>query len=279
MADLQFSFSANAFRKHTFFEAADAISAAGYTGLEIMCDRPHAYPEDLSGQDINLIKRKLARKGLAIANLNAFMMCAVGNFHHPSWIEEDKDYRKLRIQYTKDCIDLAARLEVATLSTEPGGPLNVMRPDIALEMFAEGLSLSADYALEKGVRILIEPEPGLLIQTSDEFIAFMDIIGHPGVGLNFDVGHFYCVNEDPAEKISQLKDYIFHFHLEDIAESRNHRHILLGEGGIDIAGVLEAITMIEYQGFITVELYPYLDSAFETAKKARNYLKDVCGYG
>jgi sugar phosphate isomerase/epimerase len=207
------------------------------------------------------------------------MLCAINNFHHPSWIEKDKHYRELRIRHTLNCIDLAAKLGVRTISTEPGGPVNGMPRETALEIFMEGLSRVVPYAIEKGVVVLIEPEPGLLIETSDQFVSFIDQFGHKGMGLNFDVGHFYCVGEDPAAKIKELKNYIFHFHLEDIPESREHRHILLGEGGIDIPGVLNAIEAIGYQDFVTVELYPYQDSAPETARKARNYLRKVCGYG
>ncbi|MDY6844596.1 MAG: sugar phosphate isomerase/epimerase family protein [Thermodesulfobacteriota bacterium] len=276
---MKYSFSSNAFRQYSLAETVCTLSATGYAGIEIMCDTPHAYPPDLSVSDIRTIKEDLARSGLTISNLNAFMLCAIENFHHPSWIEEDKDYRELRIQYTLACIDLAAKLGVRTISTEPGGPVHGMSRDTALDLFMDGLSRVVPRALENGVYILIEPEPGLLIETSHEFLSFIKQFGHQGIGLNFDIGHFYCVGEDPAVKIVELKDYIFHFHLEDIPKSRKHQHVLLGEGGIDIPKVLETIEMIGYQGFVTVELYPYLDSAPEIARKAHDYLRNICRYG
>lgn len=276
---MKFSFSSNAFRKYSLSEAADAISTAGYTGIEIMCDTPHAYPPDISAVDIVAIKKELVRKKLTISNLNTFMLCAIEDFHHPSWIEKDKNYRELRIQHTLNCIDLAAKLGVRTMSTEPGGPVNGMPRETALEIFMEGLSRVVPYAIEKGVVILIEPEPELLIETSDQFVSFINQFGHKGIGLNFDVGHFYCMGEDPVEKIVELKDFIFHFHLEDIPANREHKHLLPGEGGIDIPGVLDAIEKIGYQDFVTVELYPYRDSAPAIARKSRNYLREMCGYG
>ena len=276
---MKFAFSSNAFRKYSLSEAAIAISDAGYMGIEIMCDRPHAYPEDLSDSDIKSIKSNLDKKGLTISNLNAFMLCAIGDFHHPSWIEQDKEYRELRIQYTLDCIDMAEKFGVKTISTEPGGPVNGVSREIALEMFMEGLSRVVPYASEKGVKILIEPEPDLLIQNSEEFISFMNEFTYPEIGLNFDIGHFFCAGEDPAEKILELKEHIFHFHLEDIPETREHKHILPGDGSIDIPGVLKAIETIGYKGFVTVELYPYLDSAPETAQKAIKYLNGLLDHG
>ena len=271
---MKFAFSSNAFRNYSLEACAGAISRAGFRGIEIMCDIPHAWPNDLSEDRIDSIKQMLCAKDLTISNLNAFMMCAIKDFHHPSWIEKDKSFRELRIEYTRQCIDLAARLGVATISTEPGGPPNGLDRSNAIEIFMEGLARVAPYAFEKGVTVLIEPEPGLLIENSEQFLDFITKFNQPGLGLNFDVGHFYCVGEDPVKAIKLLKKYIYHFHLEDIPLSREHQHILLGKGGIDITGVLEQIKSIDYQGFITIELYPYQDTAVQTAILANNFLRE-----
>lgn len=274
---MKFAFSTNAFRKFSFSEAAEAVSDAGYSGIEIMCDTPHAYPDELSLNDIENIKQTLTKNNLEISNLNAFMMCAVKDFHHPSWIEVEKDYRQIRIQYTKNCIDLAARLGAKTISTEPGGPLKDIPKGMprqnALDIFTQGLASILPYAMDKGIMVLIEPEPDLLIQTSDEFLSFMEMFSHPSSGLNLDIGHFYCVGEDPVEIIFKLKDYTRHYHLEDIPTTREHKHVIPGQGGIDIAGVIQAVEKTGYNGFITLELYPYLDNPQKTARDAMQYLK------
>lgn len=270
---MQFAFSSNAFKQHSLPEAIRFISEAGYAGIEIMCDRPHAWPEDISKDEIMRIRDLFHENGLRVSNVSAFMMCAIEDFLHPSWIEPDKAYRELRIQHTLKCIDIAAQLGALTVSTEPGGPLaDGMDRSIAMEMFMEGLSRAVSHAKEKGITLLIEPEPHLLIETSDQFLAFANAFGSKDIGLNFDIGHAYCVGEDPAEKIPALKNFIRHFHLEDTPENREHRHIMLGEGGIDIKGVLNTIDGISYKGFITVELYTYQDCAPQIARQSRCYL-------
>ncbi|MFH2091678.1 MAG: sugar phosphate isomerase/epimerase family protein, partial [Pseudomonadota bacterium] len=266
---MKFAFSTNAYRHFSFDQAACAISRAGYTGIEIMCDTPHAFPDELSDSDINRIQDSLKTYNLDISNLNAFMMCAVQDFHHPSWIELDKDFRQIRIQYTLNCIDLAARLGAKTISTEPGGPLMGMSPETGIQIFVDGLEQVLGRARDKGIKVLIEPEPDLLIQTSDDYLAFLNEFNHPNLGLNFDIGHFYCMGEDPVQTVLKLKDYTDHFHLEDIPENREHRHILPGQGGIDIASVLNTIRKTGYDGYITVELYPFLDDPDQAAADAR----------
>lgn len=266
---MNFAFSTNAFRNFSFEVAAEAISAAGYQGIEIMCDTPHAWPDDLSDGDIVNIKETLEKNRLEISNLNAFMMCAVQDFHHPSWIEKDPEFRQVRIDYTLKCIDLAHRLGAKTISTEPGGPLEGMPRDTAMQMFIDGLQQVLGHAGEKDITVLVEPEPDLLIETSDQYLALVDQCSHPNLALNFDVGHFYCVGEDPVETVFKLKDHTRHYHLEDIPVTREHRHIMPGQGGIDIRGVLSAIRQTDYAGFITLELYPYLDEPQVTSARAK----------
>ena len=50
------SFSSNAFKKFSLDTAIREISKIGYKGVEILCDRPHAYPPEFSDNN-NQIKR------------------------------------------------------------------------------------------------------------------------------------------------------------------------------------------------------------------------------
>jgi sugar phosphate isomerase/epimerase len=131
-------------------------------------------------------------------------------------------------------------------------------------------------AEEEDIKVLIEPEPGLLIENSRQFKNFMTkIINTNYIRLNFDIGHFYCVNEDPAKVVYELSDYIEHFHLADIAHTRIHNHLIPGKGSIDFRSVFDAIDDIGYRGFVTVELYPYQDDPIYAAKEAYNYLCSI----
>ena len=271
---MKFAFSSNAFRKYSLLETIKILADLGYQGIEIMADTPHAFPPDLTNLDIDSIRGALERYNLAVSNINAFMLHAIGDTWRPSWIERDLSQRRKRINHTGNCIDLAAKLGVSTISTEPGGPLlENMTYDEGNTIFRQGLLEIKEQARETGVRVLIEPEPDLLIENSSQFVEFFKGLDADIFGLNFDIGHFFCVNEDPAELVAELQDYIYHFHLEDIAASRKHHHLMPGEGAIDLPGVLKAIKGINYQGFVTVELYPYEDRPVDAARKALAYIQ------
>jgi len=80
------------------------------------------------------------------------------------------------------------------------------------------------------------------------------------------------VGVDPAAAARRLAPHIRHVHLEDIAASREHRHLVPGRGTVPLKSVLDALADVGYTGWITVELYPYEAQAREVAEEAFQYL-------
>jgi sugar phosphate isomerase/epimerase len=274
---MQLAFSTNAYLNYSFAEAVRRLAALGYRGVEVMADVPHAWPAFLLEEQKQALRDALARNGLAISNVNAFMMHAVNDarqrYWHPSWIEPDRHYRQIRIDHTRRALTLARELGARCITTEPGGPVEPGGSwQKALAVFVEGLKPVAEHAEKEGVLLLVEPEPGLLVETMDQFLELMQHIDSPAVGLNFDVGHAFCVGDEPATTIPRVAKWIRHFHLEDIAATRVHQHLIPGTGAIDFAATLRAIRAIGYDGWLTVELYPYVEDPDGAARRARDFL-------
>lgn len=282
MSIAKLAFSSNAYLRFPFSTAAKRIAAAGYRGIEIMADVPHAWPAGLLAEQKRDLIRALADTGLAISNVNAFMMNALADarqpYWHPSWIEPDRHYRQVRIDHTRRALDLARELGARCITTEPGGPLAPGQSwDDGLKLFLDALRPAAEHARSVGVDLLIEPEPGLLLETADQFERFMAQVDNPAVALNFDVGHFFCVGDDPGPTIRRLARFIRHVHLEDIAATRVHHHLVPGEGAIDFGDVFAALRGVGYDGWLTVELYPYVDDPDGAARLAIERLNPWLG--
>jgi sugar phosphate isomerase/epimerase len=275
---LKLAFSSNAFRNHSLEETVGILAEIGYDGLEVMGDVPHAWPPDMTPDRVQAFRKAVERHGMGISNLNAFMMCAVEDFHHPSWIEPDPAYRRRRVEHTIAAVRLAKELGAPTVSTEPGGHLpEGWTRELGLETFREGLHEAARHAESAGVRLLIEPEPGMIIERSDEFEAFMEGVRSPAVGLNFDLGHFFCVGEDPAALIRRFGRRIEHVHLEDIAADRRHFHLPPGRGAIGFRGVVDALEEVGYDGWVTIELYPFQEDPAGVAREAYGAIRPLLG--
>ena len=272
---MMFAFSSNAYTNYSLKESIVDISKIGYKGVEIMCDSPHAYPLLLDSKKITEIKDELSNNNIQISNLNAFTLFAIGDTYHPSWIEEDLNYRKLRIEHTINCLKLAKQLGAKNISIEPGGPISDPNyKEKYGKIFIDGIRQVLPVAEEQKVKILVEPEPGLLIENSYEFLSFIKNFDSDFIGLNFDIGHFVCVNENPSKLINKLIDYIHHFHLADIKDNI-HNHLIPGLGSIDFKKVFTSINEIGFEGFITVELYPYKNDPSGADLKSFEYLKEI----
>src|SRR3954452_10019087 len=243
------AFSTNAFKKNTLEEAIDAIADVGYAGVELMADVPHGYPPTFDAARRQRVKEQIARRGLTVSNVNAFTHFADGgDTYHPTWIEQYPKLRHRRIDHTLGAIELAAELGAATVSLQPGGPLigtRLPRND-AEKRFADGLNALVDRALKHHITLAVEPEPGLLIERASEYLSFKNCYfgSQPAVRMNCDVGHLFCVGDDPAAVIRAMPNEICHVHLEDIGKNRVHQHLTPGKGVIDFPIVFSALEEI-----------------------------------
>lgn len=270
---MRLAFSSNAFKQTTLEAAIDTVAAIGYDGVEIMADVPHAYPPLMPTDRVLAVKNQIAQRGLAISNVNAFTLFAIGDTYHPTWVEDDDALLQQRIDHTLNVIKMTAALGGKTISLQPGGPQDKLSREEALRRYRTGLEDCLPLAAELGITLMIEPEPGLVIQHSHECVEFLRQVDHPNLKMNCDLGHFYCVDEDPAKVVRECAEHIAHIHLEDIKENRVHQHRVPGTGAMDFAEIFKAIREIGYTNWVTVELYPYESTAEKVAKEAFEYLQ------
>jgi sugar phosphate isomerase/epimerase len=277
---MKLAFSSNAYMHFSIEATIEKIASLGYRGIEILADVPHAWPAGLLEERKESIRRALEKHRLAISNVNAFMMNAVADprqpYWYPGWTDADPHYRAIRREHTKRALKLAAELGAPNITTEPGGKLAPGRNRReAAQIFYDELMPCVEVAEHLEVRLLIEPEPGLMIEKFDQYLEFITRIQSPWVGLNFDIGHAYCVGEDPQDWVARMAPHTRHYHFEDIADTRVHRHLIPGRGAIDFEATVRAIRATPYDGWLTVELYPYIDSPDEAASEAYGYMSSL----
>ena len=256
---MYFGYSTNAFVRYTLPQSLQAIHKLGFAGVEIMCDRPHLYPPDYEPADVEELRTSLGKNNLKVTNLNSFTLFAVGDTYLPSWIEPEAARRQIRIDHTLTCLRLAKALDCGCISIPPGGPLDGGSRVRAMSLFHKGLEEVVPVAESMGVKLLVEPEPDLLIERTSEFKEFIREVRSPQVGINFDIGHFFCAGEQPQAAFEELYPWVGHVHLEDIGRSRIHQHLVPGDGAIDFREVFQAMKRLDYRGDISLELYPYVN--------------------
>ena len=153
---IRLAFSTNAYLRFSFDEAADGSPSLGYEGLELMADVPHAWPAGLLARaEAGRSATAMARNGLAFSNVNAFMMNAINDHRQPYWypsfIEPEPNYRQVRIDHTRRALSLCAELGAPTSRPSRAGrsPRGRRRQE-AIDLFVEVLKPLAEHAHEVG---------------------------------------------------------------------------------------------------------------------------------
>lgn len=274
------AYSTNAFVKSDLIPALNQIAELGYTGVEILCERPHCYPPEVDDAKIDLIARTLADLDLKISNLNAntansyFSPLPPENVFEPSLTHKNQEVRRVREKIVAQALRMASRLNASCISVTSGHPAPGCFPESAVDNFVDSLKRICEIAHRYQVKIGIEYEPGLIIERADEVREVIERVGSPLLGVNLDIGHSYLNREEPEQTIEILKGRIWNIHLEDI-KNMKHFHLIPGEGDLPFDRYLKALSHAGYNGFLTVELYSLPNEPVEAGRRAFNFLSQL----
>ena len=274
---VQLAFSTNAFTRFSLIEALTLIRAAGFPGVEILADVPHAYPGTLVATDAGRVAGELNRLGLVASNVN--VNCSFGYwkdapgepYFEPSLISPLERHREDRIELIGRAMEFASAIGAANVSITSGRTLGAMTPTRAAGQFEESLARVLALADRHGVNVGVECEPGLFLEYAAELREWIDRMRHPRLGANLDIGHCRVMGESIPDAIELLGDRIWNLHVEDIP-GRKHYHMIPGEGTIAWEPVIAALRRIDYRRFLTVELYTHTDDPMAAAEKSFGFL-------
>jgi inosose dehydratase len=138
--------------------------------------------------------------------------------------------------------------------------------DAAWRRFAEGLARAVDRCRERGYDPTFHHHTATYIEAQWEIERLLEV---SDVGLCLDTGHLLLGRGDPVTAVRDWGTRINQVHLKDaklakldeiVAEAapveeiwRRKAFCALGDGDIDVAQVLEALTGIGYAGWLVVE--------------------------
>ena len=236
---------------HSLDEVIRIITDIGYKGIEILADRPHAFPADLSPGDRRVLKRKLGQAGLKVTAL-----CPqIGPNRNPAspFKLELQDSRK----YLSECVELASELDCSVLIYPAGWSVAGMDPQESHHNSCETLAQLANIGEKKGVQIAVETvwkRASNLVYRSSHAVDMIKKVGHPLAKIMLDTFHAWAEDEDIVQVIEAYGTDLVHCHLEDMSSNRMERRAL-GQGTADIEQVLSVLKGKGYKGAVSLELW------------------------
>jgi inosose dehydratase len=165
-------------------------------------------------------------------------------------------------------IRLAAHLDIRHVITTEGEPKTRFGHSLtaAQRIFAicERLYTPVMWAEELGVELLIEPH-GIVTDNIDTMAELLEALGHEEtVGVCLDTGNSWLGGADPVQYVTRFGRRIKHVHWKDMGEDWLPKRgrsfgcgmatIPLGDGIVDVPGVVRALAQTGYQGHTTLEI-------------------------
>jgi len=180
-----------------------------------------------------------------------------------------------RLAITRAVADFAAALKVPSLCVHAG----TVPTDVTSGPYAKLLDRVrevADYAAERGVRLLLETgrEP------ADALLRFVGAADRTNIGINFDPGNFIIYGtDDPVAAVTRLKGRIELVHLKDAKRSTRPgadygRPASLGAGDVQIARVISKLRATGYRGPLLIEC-DARETGLDAIRNAADYLRTM----
>ncbi|MFC5436140.1 sugar phosphate isomerase/epimerase family protein [Rhodanobacter umsongensis] len=243
---IQLSYSTFGLTQLPFLQAIDAVARAGYAGIELSFHREQFNPFNLDETDLDAVRARLdAARIVPACVATASHFFTPSRPHEPSLLTLDAAGRKRRIDLVKRGIRVARRLGVKLVTFGSGflrdEHVRQPQPDPG-ELLAESIrECLREIRDGEDITLLIEPEPGMYVETLEQGLALIRAVGSPRFALHIDICHAYCSEPDYIGALAQAAPFARYLHISDAREGRNLRIVrddALPELDLDAASVL-----------------------------------------
>jgi sugar phosphate isomerase/epimerase len=271
---MNLGYNTNGTTGHRWCQVIELMAEMGYRSVAITID--HSCLDPYSSElphEIDRMRRLLERFQMtSVIETGARFLLDPRKKHEPTLVTQSPEGRDIRVDFLKRCIMIAKVLKSDAVSFWSGIARETPNRAEAFERLAEGCRRVLDFAESLNVKLAFEPEPGMLVQSMNDYRTLLSLVDGPGFGLTIDIGHLHCVEtESISECLIAWKDRIFNIHIEDMKRGI-HDHLRFGEGTINFAPVFKTLHAIHYNGSVNVELSRHSHMAPEVMLESFKFL-------
>jgi inosose dehydratase len=234
-------------------KAVKEIAEAGYAGIEIFdgnlreyADKPEAFIDLLKKYDLELIS-----------------VYTGANFIYDEIL--DDEFHKIT-----QAIELAVKFGAKNLIVGGGAQRasGIRESDYA--KLATQLDRVFDLAAASGLNACFHPHLSTIVEGPEQVAKIMKL---SKIHFCPDTAHLAAAGGNPAELIRQFPDRVKHVHLKDF-RANPFAFLPLGTGDLDFDEIFKALTEINYQNWLVVELDGYDGEPKQAAEISMKFIKD-----
>lgn len=243
----------------------------GYDALEIAPFTLAKQVTEITPSQRRQLVRLAEQHGLEIAGIHWVLVGPEG-LHITS---PDVETRQRTVQYLRDLVEFGCEIGGRVMVVGSPKQRNVLPgvdPEDARRWFVEAIRDAASVPGAEAFQVCIEPllsESTNFITTAAEAREIADQVGLPNVGVILDVNSMSHEEDDLPAAIRATKSYLRHFHANDPCQRGP------GWGEVDFRPIMSALLEIDYQGYVSVEVFDFSPDPIEHAASSLRYLRDI----
>ena len=239
--------------------AMEQASKMGFEGIELGIASQGVLTHNTSQAECEEIVREAEKHGLEISGV------ASGESWTTSPTANDEDVRKKIIDFTQKALQITHWLGSDAYLFVPGAvevfflpDAEVIPYDVCYQRASEAISQLVPVAEKLGVAIAVENVWNKFLLSPLEMREFIDNFNTSQVGVYFDVGNVLLTGY-PDQWIRILGSRIKRVHIKDFKRSVGNADgfVDLLEGDVDFEAVKQALSEINYDGYVTAEMIPF----------------------
>lgn len=246
------------------------VADVGYQGLEIAPFTLAKRVTDIPAERRRELRRQAEECGLKIIGLHWMLAKTEGlQLTAPDETTRQRTADYL-VELARFCQDLGGELMVFGSPAQrriPTAATHAQATDFAIDTFQRALP----GIVAAGVKLCLEPlspPEADFINTCREALTILDRIGHPNFCLHLDVK---AMATDEAPAIELIRRHIArtgHFHANDV----NRRGP--GFGDTDFVPIFRALKDVQYDGWVSVEVFDYSPDPETIARESIRYMRE-----
>lgn len=281
---IKLSYSTFGLTNLDFLHSIEVVDKAGYQGIELSFHRDQFNPFDITDDYLAKVKKRLESlevKAACVATASHFF--TPSRPHEPSLMSPDLAGRKRRIDLVKRGIDVARKLGVPLVTFGSGfiRDEHLANPSVnPRELLVDSIHQCLKALREEDdITLLIEPEPGMYLETLEQGMDLVNEINSPRFQLHLDLCHNYCSEQDYLATLSKAAPYAKFLHVSDAQEGYNLKLVKMAENltlDLDFANYL--IYFPEYAEYLLVDKeHPIYFYEEKPGKEQLNCIESILG--
>ncbi|MBC8871497.1 MAG: sugar phosphate isomerase/epimerase [Planctomycetes bacterium] len=266
---MKFAICNETFKDWPFDKAFAFARECGYTGIEFAPFTMNKDARQISPAKREEVRGQAEEAGLEVVGLH-WLLAFTEGFYVTT---PDAEVRRATSEYMGElarlCRDLGGKVLVLG-SPMQRNLLPGVSHDQAMEYAADTLRGAMPYIEECGLVLAVEPlgpEEGDFLRTAELGVKLIEMIDSPRCRLHLDVKAMSTEDKPIDAIIRDNAQRLEHFHAND-ANRRGP-----GMGDVDFKPILAALQEIDYQGWVSVEVFDYEPGVETLARESMVNLK------